>query len=78
MLIPLFKNSSDRYHFNILIIIAIIYQIYIDSELCNVAYKKIKVVSIKLNFNQTIGKWKYHDYFTRYVIFQGTGCYVKL
>ena len=31
ILIPLCKHSSDRYHFNILIIIAIIYHIYIES-----------------------------------------------
>ena len=33
MLIPLCKYSTDRYHFNILIIITIIYHIYIEFEL---------------------------------------------
>ena len=35
MLIPLYKNTSDIYHLNILIIIAIICHIYIESELYN-------------------------------------------
>ena len=38
--IPLWKHSTDRYRLNILIIIAIIYQIYIACELNNVAYTK--------------------------------------
>ena len=41
ILIPLCKNTSDRYHFfNILRIIAIVYHIYIESELYNLAYGK--------------------------------------
>ena len=38
LLIPLCKHSSDRYHFNILRIVAIIYQIHIESESYNLAY----------------------------------------
>ena len=38
--IPLYKYSTDRYHLNILIMITIIYQIYIGSELYNLAHTK--------------------------------------
>ena len=38
MLIPLCKNTSDRYNFNILIIISIDCNIYIESELYNLAH----------------------------------------
>ena len=38
MLIPLFKHSNEVYNSNKLIIIAIIYQIYIEGEWYNLAY----------------------------------------
>ena len=50
MFIPLCKNTNDRYHFNIMRIIAIIYHIYIESELYNLAYGKVKVGPIKYIF----------------------------
>ena len=40
MLIPLCKNISERYYFNILIIITIICHIYIESELYQLAYRR--------------------------------------
>ena len=52
ILIPLCKNTSDRYHFfNILRIIAIVYHIYIECELYNLEYKKR---GISLNRNSKI------------------------
>ena len=57
ILVPLRKYNSDRYNFNILIIIAITNHIYIESELYNLEYIKIKVGPIKWNLeNNTIGK----------------------
>ena len=50
MLIPSCKNSSDRYYFNILRSISIIYHICIKSELYNLAYGKFKFGPIKWNF----------------------------
>ena len=47
ILIFLCKHSSDRYHFNILRIIVIIYHIYIESKLYKLACGKIKVKYIK-------------------------------
>ena len=44
LLITLCKNSNDRYHLNILIIIAIIYHIYIDCELYNLAYGNSQIL----------------------------------
>ena len=40
MLIPLCVKSTDIYHLNILMIIEIIYHIYIEWELNNLAYNK--------------------------------------
>ena len=44
LLITLCKNSNDRYHLSILIIIAIIYHIYIDCELYNLAYGNSQIL----------------------------------
>ena len=38
MLVTLCKNTSERYHFNILIFINILYHIYVESELYQLAY----------------------------------------
>ena len=50
MLIPLCKNTSVRYYFNILIIIKIIYHIYIRSELYQLAYKISQIWSHQVEF----------------------------
>ena len=55
IMIPLFKHSIDRYNSNILIIIAIIHNIYTESELYNLPYGKIKVGFLKWNFKSK--KW---------------------
>ena len=38
LMIPVCKNSTDIYHLNVLIIIAIIYHLYIERELYNLDY----------------------------------------
>ena len=48
MLISLCKNTSDRYHFNILIIITNIYRIYIESKLYQLEYGRIQNWGFKL------------------------------
>ena len=48
--IPLYKHSTNGYHLNILRIIAIVYHLYIESGLYNLAYAKVKVGPIKWNF----------------------------
>ena len=55
ILILLCKNSTDRYHLNILRIITIIYHIYIECESYNLAYKKPKLLRL------TGFKWDDHD-----------------
>ena len=50
MLVPLCKNIRDRYHSNILRTIAIIYHIYIESELYNLAYEKNQSWPHKMEF----------------------------
>ena len=42
MVITLCKNTSDRYHCNTLIFIAIVYPIYIESKLYNLEYIKVQ------------------------------------
>ena len=39
-IIPLCKNSPNRYDLNLLRIITLIYHMYIEYELCNLAYNK--------------------------------------
>ena len=67
--IPLCKNTSERYYFNIMIFITIIYHIYIEIESYQLAYRRSQnwIFHVKIS-NKTMGKWKYNDSFTRYVI----------
>ena len=66
MLILLCKIFTDRYHLNILRIIAIIYHIYIGCELYNLAYgNKMGGVYEQELVRSKKGKWKDRDYFTR-------------
>ena len=71
MLIPLCKNNNERYHFNILRIINIIYHIYIESEFYQLAYGTVHNYYPLVYFsNKKMVKWKDHDYFIRNVIVQ--------
>ena len=49
-LIPLCKNTIERYHFNILIIINIIYHIYIESELYQLEYGRAQNFHLQEDF----------------------------
>ena len=66
MLIPLRTHSSDRYHFNVLIIIAIIYPIYIESGLYNLSYGEKQGWVHAMEFlEKTMGELKDNYSFTR-------------
>ena len=57
-MISLCKNSTDRYHLNILSIIDIIYHMYIEYELYLLAYIKNPGVIYEHEFiYTTMGKW---------------------
>ena len=49
ILIPLCKKSTYRYHLNILRIVSIVYHIYIECELYNLAYTRIWMWYMKMN-----------------------------
>ena len=68
-LITLCKNTSKIYYLNILRIITIMYHNYIESGLYQLAYGRCEnwIFQVEL-LNKTMGKCKYHDYFTRDVI----------
>ena len=69
--ILLFKHSTARYHLNILIIIAIIYNIYIECEVYTFAYRNNPGwIHEQWFLISTMVKWKYRDYFTIYFIYQ--------
>ena len=69
-MMTLCKHYSDRYHFNILRIIAIKYHIYIGIELYNLVYVYSQsCVHEQELLNLTMSKCQYHDSLTRYVIF---------
>ena len=71
-MIPLCKNSTDRYHLNILRIIVIIYHIYIEYELYNLSYTKIYNIVVEQEFIcSTIRKWDDHDSYTKIFHDQG-------
>ena len=59
--ITLFLRSPDRYYFNVLIIIKLLYHMYIENEIYHMAYKKVQYC---LNEYQLMGvnKSKWDDY----------------
>ena len=51
-------NSLDRDSFNILSIVALLYQTYIDYEIINLAYNTSKNILYNRQFvNRKMGKW---------------------
>ena len=79
ILIPLCKNSTDRYHLNILRIISIVYHLYSECEWYKFAFINKPGWLYEQEFwDSTMGKWKDHGYFTRDVIYQYPSFYVNL
>ena len=50
IMMPLCKNTSEIYHINILIVINIIYHIYIEIKLYQLAYRRGQIYQIQNQF----------------------------
>ena len=48
MLIPFCKNSNERYHLNLMMIISILYNIYIESEVYKLPYGNQQNYSLQM------------------------------
>ena len=61
-LIPFCKKTTYRYHLNILSIIVIIYYVYIECELYNLAYTQNQNINIEQeSISLTMGEWDDND-----------------
>ena len=79
MLIILCENNSERYHFNILRTINIIYHIYIESKSYQLAYGRGRNIYLQEEIsNKTKVNWDDHNYFTKDVIVQYLFLCIKL
>ena len=77
--IPLCKNSIDRYYLNILRIITLTCQIYIEYEWYNLEHNKQLGIIFEHQFiNSTMGKWDDQYIFIKIFINRGNWIYVKL
>ena len=64
--IPLCKKSAERYQLNILRIITLIYHMYLEYKLYNLAYNNTPGFLYEHQFiNETRGKWYYNHTFTK-------------
>ena len=61
LLIPFCKHSNQIYNFNILRIVNIIYHIYTETELYQLAHVIDHNYHHKMIFLGKMDKWKYHD-----------------
>ena len=69
--ILLCKKSPDRHYFNLSIIITLVYHMYIEHELHNLAYKKNGFLYESQFIQGTIREWYEHDTLVKYFRIQG-------